>query len=200
MAVEDILKRIEADAEEEAGRILAEGRKEAEKVRSEAASRADARRKELEAAAKRRADEERNRITTLARLAARRELLDAKRALIDSVFEEAANRIVKMPKDKYRAFIEGLLEESVESGDEEVLIGEGEERIDQSFLDEVSKRLKKGKGLKLSDERRPIRAGFVLRSGRVETNCALSTILRGARERVETEVAAALFEEDKRGG
>jgi V/A-type H+-transporting ATPase subunit E len=81
----------------------------------------------------------------------------------------------------------------VESGDEEVLIGEGEKRIDQAFLDSVSKEIGKGEGLKLADERRPIQGGFVLRSGRVETNCALKTVLREAREQLETDVAAILF-------
>ena len=70
-----------------------------------------------------------------------------------------------------------------------------EERIDQAFLDGVSAKLGKGNGLKLSAERRRIRGGFILRSGRIETNCALETIVRDARERLETEVAAELFGE-----
>ncbi|MCK4409337.1 MAG: hypothetical protein KAW67_04595, partial [Candidatus Eisenbacteria sp.] len=94
---------------------------------------------------------------------------------------------------EYRGFITGLLLSTVESGDEEILIGETESRLDQAFLDSVSKELRLGGGLKLASERRPIRAGFILRNGRVETNCALSTILRDAREKLETEVAAILF-------
>jgi V/A-type H+-transporting ATPase subunit E len=193
MAVEEIIARIKADAEEAAQRVLDQGRKEAGAVTAEAGTKAEARKRELRSRAEQRAAEERNRITTLARLSARRELLDAKQALIDRVFDEAASRIEKLPVDEYRAFVAGLLSEHVESGDEEVLIGESEKRIDQAFLDSVSAKLGAGKGLRLSDERRRIRGGFILRSGRIETNCSLETILREAREKLETEVAAVLF-------
>jgi V/A-type H+-transporting ATPase subunit E len=193
MAVEEIIARIRSDAEEEAQRILAEGRNEAAEVSAEAGTRIEAQRKELHARAEQRAAEERNRITTLARLSARRELLDAKQALIDRVFSEAAVRIEALPAAEYRAFVTRLLKEHVESGEEEVLVGESEKRIDQAFLDSVSAELGRGKRLRLSDERRRIRGGFILRSGRVETNCALETILRDARETLEIEIATVLF-------
>ena len=196
MAVDDILKRIKADAEEVARKIVAEGQAAADAVAREARTRADAQKQELRAKAEQRAQEDRNRITTLARLAARRELLDEKQALIDRVFDEAGRRIAEMQQGEYREFITGLLRSTVESGDEEVLIGEQESRLDQAFLNSVAKKLGLGGGLKLASERRQITAGFILRSGRVETNCALSTILRDAREKLETEVAGILFRED----
>jgi V/A-type H+-transporting ATPase subunit E len=196
MAVDDILKKIKADAEEAARQIVAEGTATADGIARDGQNRAEAQKRELRARAEQHAQEERNRITTLARLAARRELLDEKQALMDRVFDEAAARISSMGKKDYRDFIAEFLRGTVETGDEEVLIGEDESRIDQAFLDSVSKELGKGGGLKLAKERRAIDGGFILRSGRVETNCALSTILRDARERLETEVAAILFEEN----
>jgi V/A-type H+-transporting ATPase subunit E len=192
MAVDDILKKIKADADEAARKIVSEGQEAADVVAGEARARAEAQRKELRARAEQRAQEDRNRITTLARLAARRELLDEKQGFIDRVFDEAGKKIAGMDQGEYRKFITGFLKSTVESGDEEVLIGETETRIDQVFLDSVSKEAGWG-GLKLSSERRPIRGGFILRSGRVQTNCALETILRDAREKLETEVAAILF-------
>ncbi len=196
MAVDDILRKIKADAEEVARKIVAEGQAAADGVAREARTRADAQKQELRAKAEQRAQEDRNRITTLARLAARRELLGEKQALIDRVFDEAGRRIAEMQQGEYREFITGLLRSTVESGDEEVLIGKQESRLDQAFLNSVSKKLGLGGGLKLASERRQITAGFILRSGRVETNCALSTILRDARETLETEVAGILFGED----
>ena len=193
MAVDDILKKIKADAEEVARKIVAEGQAAADAVAKEARTRADVQKKALRAKAEQRAQEERNRITTLARLAARRELLDEKQALIDRVFDEAGSRLAEMEQGEYREFIMRLLKDTVESGDEEVVIGKQESRLDQAFLNSVSKELGLGGGLKLASERRTMSAGFILRSGRVETNCALSTILRDAREKLETEVAAILF-------
>jgi len=193
MAVDDILKKIKADAEEVARKIVAEGQAAADAVAEEARTRANVQKKALRAKAEQRAQEERNRITTLARLAARRELLDEKQALIDRVFHEAGSRLAEMEQGEYREFIMRLLKNTVESGDEEVLIGKQESRLDQAFLNSVSKELGLGGGLKLASERRTMSAGFILRSGRVETNCALSMILRDAREKLETEVAAILF-------
>jgi V/A-type H+-transporting ATPase subunit E len=192
MAVDDILKKIKADADEAARKIVSEGQEAADVVAGEARARAEAQRKELRARAEQRAQEDRNRITTLARLAARRELLDEKQRFIDRVFDEAGKKVAGMDQSEYRKFITGFLKSTVESGDEEVLIGETETRIDQVFLDSASKEAGWG-GLKLSSERRPITGGFILRSGRVQTNCALETILRDAREKLETEVAAILF-------
>jgi V/A-type H+-transporting ATPase subunit E len=196
MAVDDILNKIKADAEEAAREIVAEGQTAADAVADEGRAKTHVQKKELRARAEQRAQEERNRITTLARLAARRELLDEKQAFVDRVFDQAGGKIAEMEQSEYRTFITGLLRSTVESGDEEVLIGENESRLDQAFLDSVSKELGLGGGLKLASERRQIKAGFILRSGRVETNCALSTILRDAREGLETEVAAILFGEN----
>lgn len=193
MAVEDILRKIAADADEAGRGILAEAKREADAALARTRERAEADRERLRARASQRAGEERNRIVTLARLAARRELLSAKQALIDHVFGETRRSIAAMPPEEYRRFVRSFLKRTVESGDEEVILADGESRIDQAFLDAVSRELGKPGGLRLSGERRPIGAGFVLRRGRTETNCALDTILRDARERLETEVAAILF-------
>ncbi len=193
MAVEDILKKIKADAEASASEIVAEGKAAGEKVLSEAREEIDAQKEKLMARARQHADEEKNRIITLARLSARRELLGEKQALIDRVFDETRKKILAMDEGAYRKLMRSFIEASVDTGNEEVIVDANETRIDQAFLDEVSKSLGKGNGLKLADEKRPIEGGFILHEGKVETNCTLDTILRDARERAETEVAAILF-------
>jgi len=193
MAVQDILKKIKADAETNASEIVAEGKAAGEKVLSEARTNVAAHKEKLLARARQHADEERNRILTLARLAANRELLTEKQALIDRVFDETRKSILGMDVGKYRELMRGFLEANVDTGNEAVIIDENESRIDQAFLDEVSRSLGRGNGLKLSDERRQIQGGFILHEGMVETNCTLDTILGDVRERVETEVASILF-------
>jgi V/A-type H+-transporting ATPase subunit E len=191
MAVEDILKRIKADAEEAARQILAEGQGDADRVTGEARARIESQRERMRAKARQRADEEKNRVITLARLSGRRELLNEKQRLIDQVFEETRRSIVEMGADDYRQLIARLLMDVGEGG--EVIVDVNETRIDQGVLDAVAGELGAPGSLKLSSERREIGGGFILRSGRTETNCALGTILRDARERLETEVASILF-------
>jgi len=193
MAVEDILRKIAADADEAARAVLAEAKRDADAVLARAKEKADAERARLRARAKQRSDEERNRIVTLAKLSARRDLLAEKQALVETVFEETRKTIAAMPADEYRRLIRTQLRRSVETGDEEVIVGEGEQRVDQALLDEVSRETGKPGGLRLSGERRAIAGGFVLRHGKTETNCALDAVLRDARERLETEVAGILF-------
>lgn len=196
MAVDDILKKIESDAEETARAIVAEAEGEAERLLDGARARAAREKERLRARAEQHASEERNRILTLAKLSARRDLLSEKQSLIDKVFAEAREKMLSMGRDEYRRAIRAYLLSTVESGDEEVIVAEGEERIDQALLDDVSREIGRGGGLRLSKERRPIGGGFVLVAGRTEVNCALDTILRDARERLETEVAGILFPDE----
>ncbi|MBD3368222.1 MAG: hypothetical protein GF405_08650 [Candidatus Eisenbacteria bacterium] len=193
MALEDIIRKIEADAKQDAESLAKKGRREAEAIVAAARERAEKERERLDAVAKQRADEERNRVVTLARLSARRELLAEKQRLIDRVFKEAHKRLSEMPAEEYRRFIKGILADAVETGTEEVAIGENERRIDQAFLDEVSREIGGDARLTLASERRRIDGGFILKRGRTETNSSLETILRAARERQESEVASVLF-------
>ena len=193
MAVDDILKKIKTDAEDAAREILAEGRKDADEVLATARGRAESERQKMQAKARQRADEERNRIITLTRLASRRDILSEKQSLIDRVFEDTRKKILEMGRDDYRRLIGNFLKDNVEAGDQDVILDDGETRIDQAFLDEATRSLGLPGRLKLSSERRKIGGGFILRSGKIETNCALDTILRDARERLEADVAAILF-------
>jgi V/A-type H+-transporting ATPase subunit E len=193
MAVEDILKRISSDAEKAAQEILAETRREADAILAQSREKSGLELERMRAKARQRATEERNRIVTLAKLGARRDLLQEKQALIDRVFEDVRTSVATMGADEYRRLMKVFLVRTVEAGDEEVIVDEGERRIDQGFLDQVSKELGKPGRLTLSSESRRIGGGFVLRRGKTETNCALDTILRDARDRLETEVAGILF-------
>ncbi len=193
MAVEDILKKVRADADEAARQIVAEGKAAADAVTAEARDRIEAQGERMRAKARQRAEEERNRIVTLARLSGRRELLNEKQRLIGRVFEETRKSILEMSQDEYRRLIRAFLRDTREAGDVEVIVDVNETRIDQRFLDEVAREVDGAGSLKLSSERREIGGGFILRSGRTETNCTLETILRDAREKLETKVASILF-------
>jgi V/A-type H+-transporting ATPase subunit E len=180
MAVDDILNRIRAEAEEAAGRVMSGAQNEAEEIAEKARKGVEAERERLLGRARQRADEERNRIVTMARLSARRELLEERES------------ILSMGRDEYRGLMRAFLDDTVDPGGAEVVIDVDEKRIDQPFLDQVSAELGRGV-LTLAKDRRVIGGGFVLRSGRTETNCTLETILRDARECLEPDVAAILF-------
>ena len=66
-----------------------------------------------------------------------------------------------------------------------------------AFLDRVVQNaaaLITGNGqLTLSEQTRPIRGGFIMSDGSVETNCAFETLVRMERQRLERQVADILF-------
>ena len=117
MAVEDILKKVRADADEAARQIVAEGKAAADAVTAEARDRIEAEGERMRAKARQRAEEERNRIVTLARLSGRRELLNEKQRLIGRVFEETKKSILEMGQDEYRRLIRAFLRDTREAGE-----------------------------------------------------------------------------------
>jgi len=85
--------------------------------------------------------------------------------------------------------------ETVETGDEEVIIDNNETQIDQRFIEQVNRKLGPGyKGnLRLSDERQNIGGGFILKRGKIKNNVSLQVLLTQARKELEIELAKELF-------
>jgi len=101
----------------------------------------------------------------------------------------------KLPDEEYRKIMKKLMLEAVETGDEEVIIGKEEKRIDQDFIKQVNSELGHGcKGdLRLSAEREDLGGGFILRRGKIKTNVSTEVLLAQARKELEIELAKELF-------
>ena len=69
--------------------------------------------------------------------------------------------------------------EASETGDEEVVVGANEHRLDQGLIHDVNGRLagqgKKG-SLKLASDRHHLAGGFVLRRGKIKTRCENASV------------------------
>ena len=92
-----------------------------------------------------------------------------------------------------------LLVKVIETGDEEIILSpEDKKGIGASFLADLNKELKaKGKKgeVTVAEETRPMKGGFVLRSGRKETNATYEAMLEEMRDEAELEISNALFKE-----
>jgi V/A-type H+-transporting ATPase subunit E len=195
MASEQVVNKILSDAQAQAEEIAAAaGRKESSE-RAELQQRLD----EYESQTGKLAAEARqkviDRILSGARMEQAAELLALKVKILDEVFEEAARFICGLDKSKYRGFIGVLMADAVETGDENVVVGKDETRIDQQFIDQVAAGLEKPgkKGLKLSSKRRDIQAGFILERGRIRKDLSLRVLLSQVRRELEAELARELF-------
>jgi V/A-type H+-transporting ATPase subunit E len=90
-----------------------------------------------------------------------------------------------------------LAARAASTGQEEIIMSSQEkEACGRQVMEQANRLLAmagKAGGLVLSEETRAFAGGLLLKSGDVEVNCALDTILRLVREELALEVAAALF-------
>lgn len=194
------------NAEQVVEKILSEARGQAESILEEAAHKCDrhkqrldeelsAYREETKRLAKAAADDRQARMLAAARMENARALLAAKAEILNEVFRKAEERIVHLPDDQYRELMTRLMQRAVETGDEEVIVGNDERRIDDAFIKQVNRQLGTGfKGnLRLSSKRVGIPGGFVLARGKVQMNAGVDVLVGRLRETMETELAAKLF-------
>ena len=152
--------------------------------------------KQTEALAQKAAQDKKLHLLASARMDIAREFLAEKRKILDEVFSQARAQLLNLPDDDYRRLCSKLMHAAVETGDEEVIVDRNERRIDQEFIKQINRELGPGyKGnLRLSDERRNIGAGFILRRGKIKNNVSLEVLLDRARKNLEIELAKELFE------
>jgi len=199
MPVEKIVERILQEAEEEAQEIEREAQAEIERIRAGEAEQVKGIEEEASVRAEEAAREERRRRLSAADLELRKRLLAEKQGLIDRAFDRAMGKLVDMDAETYGEQIQQLLLTAADVGDEEVIISSRDEgRITRHLLDRANEVLasqgRKGE-LKLSEERRDLIGGFVLRRGRRETNCSLESLFASGRDVLEPIVAEQLFSE-----
>lgn len=194
------------NAEQVVDKILSEANAKAETIVNEAKAGAEQKSAELEQEikdfdvqteqlAKDAADDKLQRMLARARMANAKQLLAAKVNLLDEVFEQAKAAVNTLPDDPYLDLMTKLMKQAVETGDEEVIVGKDEQRINESFISKLNKELGSGfKGnLRLSKQRSDISGGFILSRGKVQINAGTDVLIESLRDTMETELAQTLF-------
>ncbi|KUK13355.1 MAG: hypothetical protein H5T91_05395 [Synergistetes bacterium] len=194
MSLDKIKQKILEDAKREAEKIIKDAEGKKDKILKDAKARAE----EIVTKAKLQYDElkkreiENKRI--LAELEVGKQLLAARRKILDEVFDELRSRLEKLGKEDYCAFFERLLKKSVETGKEEVVLGKEEKFLDGDFFQEINK--KQGWNLRVSKHRGGFRRGFILSQGDIEVNLSIDAIIRDVKEKWEDIVVRKLFTEE----
>ncbi|KPU44207.1 V-type proton ATPase subunit E [Oxobacter pfennigii] len=197
--IDNLKKRILRDDEIEAEKILKEAEDKAKQILEESKIKAESAINEAKAKAQKNGEDSKDRIIARARLDGRNNVLSAKQELIDKIFTLAEEKINSMDKKDYSVFIEELLINSVETGDEEVILSDNDkDRLDPGLVAMVNQKLtsqNKNWMLKISDEKRNIKSGFLLKNKGIEVNCSVESLIRSLRESLEGEIAGLLFED-----
>jgi len=191
--------RIIKDAEEEARKIVTEGKAEADTITGEARERAAEITKRAEARAAAEAKEHIRRQISIRELDARKAILGERGTFMDQAFEKAMKELRVKDLESGYSLTRSLLLKVIVTGDEEIVLSpEDKKGIGGDFLAGLNKELR-AKGLKgevkIADDTRPMKGGFVLRSGRKETNVTFEAMIAEMRDDAELEISNALFKE-----
>lgn len=194
------------EAQQVVDKILADAQDEAQKIRNQAQEKEAAEQAvleqqlieyhtETEQLAQKAGEDEKAHILAAARMEIAKELLAQKRKILDQLFEQARQQLQNLPDRDYKDVMKKFMTEAVETGDEEVVIGAQETRINKEFINQVNQQLSThGKcNLKLSKEKQDISGGFILKRGKIKTNVTIDVLLDQARKELEIELAKKLF-------
>lgn len=197
--LDKIKEKILEDAKREADKIIKDAELEAQQISEQAEKTATEKRKTLDEKAQKDAQEARRKTLAMTELDMRKEQLAVKQKMIDLAFEKTFEKLQKLEGKEYENMILGMMEKAVETGQEDIILSSNDrKKFKPELLTALNNRLsKKGikANLKISDESRRIKGGFILKRRGVEVNGSFETLIRTEREEIESKVAAILFGE-----
>lgn len=196
MNAQTIVGKILQDARGQAQALLREARDAAERSKEALERRIADQREAVCKQAEQDAQAQEDRMLRMAELEQRKDLLAAKRAVMDRAFDLALEKMLSMPARQARAYnLERLC--ALAQGGEALVIGDpAPDWFDASFLEEANQALRQAGrpgGLTLSADHPPLQGGFVLRRAGLELNCSYGALLKTQRLALEGEVAGILF-------
>ncbi len=194
MSLEEIKLKIIGDAKKEAEKILKEAELKREQIIREAELKVNEiiQKAKLEFEEIKRREIENKKI--VAELEVGKQMLLAKRTLLEKVFNKLQSKLENLPKHDYIAFFERLLNKAVETKEESVILGREEMLLNGNFFQELNKR--NGWNLKLLSSRGNFRRGLILTQGDIDVNLSIEAILKEIREKWEDEIVRKLFSEE----
>lgn len=190
--LEKITQRITADAKAQADDIVAQAKAQAAEIAADYQARADAILAEERAKAETAAAQTAQRAEAAGALEGRKWVLSAKQQLLEDTFDLALTKLCALPKEEYTALLTKLLVRTGQSGGEVMFNQADRAQVGKAAVTAANEALKDGR-LTLSEETCDIKGGFILKSGLVELNCALETLVEQEKETMSVSVASHLF-------
>jgi V/A-type H+-transporting ATPase subunit E len=197
MNAEQVVDKILSEANAEAERIKASAGEKCIAAEAELQSQLADYEKQTEFLAAQAAEDKKARMLATANMEIKKEYLAAKVALLGDVFGKVRERIKGLSDSEYENLITSLMSKAVQSGDEEVIVGKEEKRIDHALIKDINRKLGPGfKGnLHLARDRADIDGGFILKRGKIQVNVSVDVLVAGARDQLEIELVDELFAE-----
>jgi len=197
MSIKDINEKIIFDAKIQADKIIAQAEDNANNIINKGKKEADNIERMIFYKINQEAYLKKSKILTEANLGVKKTILSEKQKIMEDVFGNSLESILKLDDKDYRNFIKKLILDNVEKGDETIFIGSPDKnRITKDFIQDINKELKaKGKKseLRLSTSYLPIKGGIIIGSGTIRKNISLELLIKNVREESEMQINKILF-------
>lgn len=196
--IEKITAHIEADAKAEADAIVAGAAEKVKAIEAEYSQKAQDEYWTRVRAGVKECEDRVQRMNRLAAMESKKSILATKQDMVSKAFDRAQGMIVNLPTDKYTEFLARLAADSTSTGEEEVIFNERDKNGCGAAAVAAANRKLADKGVKaglrMSDETRGISGGLILRSGGIEVNCTVDTLVDLCRGEMSSQLAEVMFE------
>ncbi len=197
MTIKDINEKIISDAKIQANKIITQAEDNANNITNKGRKEADNVKKTILYKINQEASLKKSKILTEANLGVKKTILSEKQKIMEDVFGNVLESILKLSNKEYQNFIKKMILDNIEKGDETIFIGSSDkDKISKDLIENINKELKaRGKKgeLKLSDSYLPIKGGIIIGSGAIRKNVSLELLLKNVREESETQISKILF-------
>lgn len=192
--LDKILESIRAESDEAVAQRINEANERASKIKKDAEDSVKDECRSIEERGKKNADDTISRAESAAALLKRKAILSEKQDIIAGVFDEAEQKLISLPDDRYVDTIMKIAVKNALPEDGKIIFSVADKkRLPSTFEKDLNSRLKAGR-LTLSDDKIDTSGGFVLSYGGVEQNCTFRALIDAGRERLTDKVSKVLFD------
>lgn len=193
--LEKIIRQIQEESDEAAGKVVAAAKETREQLLERARAEAKQECDRIEEEGRKQKEEILSRGRSAAALKARQELLAKKQELIGGVLSQALAEAKNLEPDRYFDVVVNLAAERAMEGRGTVYFSEQDlKRLPKDLEERINQAAKDKKAvLQISSQPREIQGGFVLSYGGIEENCSFDAMFDSAREHLQDVVRKILF-------
>ena len=196
--VDKITEMIIEQAKKQREEILNQARRQSAKILEDAKIKVQERQTLFWESAQKEAQSFKERLISLAELEVKKEILKAKREIIDKAIQTALEELSNLPEEEYINILVKMIISAADDGEGEIILSKTDkETIGSRLLEKVNKELKyKGIEPKLrisSEYMSSSSGGFILRKYQIDINCTFDSIAKIKRDDLENMIAETLL-------
>ncbi|WP_315119979.1 V-type ATP synthase subunit E family protein [uncultured Clostridium sp.] len=195
-SLDNMTARIIREAEEKANQIIKGAKEEEIKIINGKINDANIKKEEILKKSELESVSKKERIISNAHLQVRNKKLETKQEVIEKIYNKTLEKLGRLPEDKYLNFVKNSLLSLSIDGDEEIILSNTESLINNDFINKINEELiKKGKTgeIKISEERRDFKGGFILYKNGIEINNTFEALILSIKDELEPSIIETVF-------